>query len=233
MAVLAQKTRLLVGDFALAAHSASVSAPFAVDVHDVTVFTDGQNRSFIPSRQSSTFAVSGFYSTAAHADLSSWKSDGATPITYGISGFSIGSEAWLVNGIETSFTTTAATTDSSKFELAAQTDGSTSLLGVILHDLGAETADGSAASVDGGAASSGGAVAHLHVTAFSGLSGAVITVEDSANDSAWAVIGTFTTVAGLTSERLAIAGTVRRYTRVTVDVTGTGSVTYAAALARN
>ena len=233
MAVQAQKTRLLVGDFHLAAHSSQVSAPFTVDTHDVTVFTDGGDRSFIAGRQSSTFAVSGFYSTAAHADLADWQSDGATPLTYGISGFSVGSEAWLVNGIETSFNTVAAGDDASKFDLTAQTDGATNLLGVVLHDLGAETADGSSSSVDGGAASSGGAVAHLHVTAYSGFTDVNIIVEDSANNSDWATIGTFTEITAATSQRLEIAGTVRRYTRVTVDVDGTGSVTYAAALARN
>jgi hypothetical protein len=60
-----------------------------------------------------------------------------------------------------------------------------------------------------------------------------VTIEDSADGSTnWTTIGTFATVTGLTSERLVIAGTVRRYLRVVDNVTGTGTNTRSVALAR-
>ena len=62
--------------------------------------------------------------------------------------------------------------------------------------------------------------------------GVAAIVEDSADSSSWATIGTFTTLAATGSERLAIAGTVRRYTRVRWDVTGTGSITAQVSIAR-
>lgn len=224
------KTRLLVGDFHLAAYTRDVRAPWSQDMLDVTVLTDTAKQ-FIAGQDTSTLTVNGLYDVAAHTDLASWKGATAQPVTLAPSGLAIGSEAWLANALQQSFEVGSQVADAVQFSLGTQTDGPTDM-GVSLHDLGAETADGSATSVDNGAQTTGGAVAHLHVTAFSGLSDAVVTVEDSANNSAFSTIGTFTTVAGATAERIVIAGTVRRYVRATVDVTGTGSVTYAVALAR-
>lgn len=105
-------------------------------------------------------------------------------------------------------------------------------MGVWLHALGAETADGNATSVDNGAATSAGGVGALHVSAYTGLTSAVIKIQDSADNSSFADIITFATVTAVTSERKRITGAVRRYVRATIDVTGTGSVTYAVAFAR-
>lgn len=104
--------------------------------------------------------------------------------------------------------------------------------GVVLHGLTAETADASATSVDNGSSSTGGAVAALHVTAYSGLTNAVVTVEHSTNNSVWSTLITFSTATATTSERKTVTGTVNRYVRATVDVTGTGSVTPLVAFAR-
>jgi hypothetical protein len=105
-------------------------------------------------------------------------------------------------------------------------------LGVSLHALGAETADGNAASVDQAASTSNGGVGSLHVTAYTGLTQAVIKIQHSEDDSVWADLITFTTVTAATSQRSTASGTVNRYVRSTIDVTGTGSTTYAVAFAR-
>lgn len=105
--------------------------------------------------------------------------------------------------------------------------------GVILHALGAETGDATGTSVDNAAASTEGGAAFLQVTAFTGFSGAVITVEDSADNAAFATIATFTTVASApTAERIALAGTIRRYTRYVIDVTGSGSISFMVGVTR-
>jgi hypothetical protein len=102
------------------------------------------------------------------------------------------------------------------------------------HALGAETIDGSFTAIDGGAATTNGGVGYLQVTAFSGFSGVIVYIEDSADGSTdWQPIITFTTVAAAKAhERIAISGTVRRHTRCRVDVTGSGSVTFMAAFGR-
>jgi len=106
--------------------------------------------------------------------------------------------------------------------------------GVILHPLAARTVDTTGTGVDNTASSANGGAAYLQVTAFSGLTSAVITVEHSSDGSTWATKGTFTTVtAGPTAERIALAGTINRHTRYVLDVTGTGSITLFVGLARN
>lgn len=226
------KSRLLVGDFHIAAYTQEASAPWEQEMLDATVLTDGGVKKFVAGQDSSTLNVSGLFDLAEHTDLASWKSAAAQPITFGPSGFAVGSELWLSNALLTTMELGASVSQLATFSLAAQTEGPTDM-GVSLHDLAAVTADESGTSVDGGAATSNGAVAHLHVTAFSGFSSAVVIIEDSANGSSgWATIGTFTTVAGVTAERITIAGDVRRYVRYGLDVTGTGSITFQAGIAR-
>lgn len=103
-------------------------------------------------------------------------------------------------------------------------------MGVVLHDHTAETADANGSSVDRTAATLNGAGASLHVTAYSGLTDAVIKIQHSTNNSTWADLITFTTVTGVTSEFKQVTGTVNRYVRATWDVTGTGSATFLVAL---
>lgn len=230
MPVAAQKTRIVAGDFHLSAKANQIGFTVDAPAKKVTVFTDTAD-TYIAGKSTSTLSVNGFYDFADHADLTSWESAGAQAVTVGLSGLAVGAEVTLASSLVTSFQTSSGGDEAVAFTLAAQTDGFTTV-GVSLHDLAAETADGSAASVDGGSASTTGAYAHLHVTDYSGLDSAVVTIEDSANNATWATIGTFTTVTAVTAERITIAGTVRQYVRATIDVTGTGSITYTVALAR-
>lgn len=231
MAVPGYKARLLIGDFNLAAQARDISAPWSQEMLDETVFTTAPAKSFVPGQDTATLSVSGLYSTAEHADLASFKSASAQAITFAPSGMSVSSELWMVNAILTEFTTGAQVADLVQFDLGCQADGIVDF-GYSLHDLGAETGDGNGTSLDGAAASSNGGVAHLHVTAYSGFTNVVFTIADSANNTDFSTIGTFATVSGLTQERLVIAGTIRRYVRVSYDVTGSGSVTFQAGFAR-
>jgi len=106
--------------------------------------------------------------------------------------------------------------------------------GVLLADTSI-TADGSSTSVDGAAATTAGGSAYLHITGLSAGDTIVVTIEDSANDSTWATIGTFTIDgSAINGQRIAIAGTIRRYVRATYDVTGAAvSFPLAVALHRN
>lgn len=71
----------------------------------------------------------------------------------------------------------------------------------------------------------GGGVGWLQVTAFSGFTDTVIKLRDSADNSTYADWATFTTITGVTSERVAVAGTLDRYFIVDGNVDGTGSIT--------
>lgn len=228
--VSAQKSRVIVGDFSLSAKITSVKDGWTTDMLDTTTLADSAKQ-FTNGKTTATISMDGFHDDLTFADSAAWSSSGE-PFSYAPQGFAIGNEVWMNLANQTTFETNATTSDVVGFSLAAQATGPT-VFGRSLHDLGAETTNGSAASYDDAiATSAAGGIAHLHVTAFSGLTNAVVTVEDSANNSVFATIGTFTTATGVTAQRLTIAGTVRRYVRATVAVTGTGSVTYAVAFAR-
>ena len=106
--------------------------------------------------------------------------------------------------------------------------------GVGLHAHAAETADGNSASVNNGGATANGGVATLHLTAYSGLTSAIVKIQHSTDNSTWVDLVTFATATAVTSQRVLVAaGTaVRQYLRATIDVTGTGSATYVVAFAR-
>jgi hypothetical protein len=235
------RSRVAVGDFSFSAYITDVSMPFTVNMLDTTTMGDtpgnpGQKaKTFIPGQNTSTLALKGYLdpdgtSGLLYDQINTWT--GLEPVTYAPNGFAFGNETILVNALQSGSSTGATTTTPVAFSLDAQSSSATRQ-GASLHDLTAETADVSSAANDGGASSANGAVANLHVTAYSGLTNAVFIIEDSATGSSgWATIGTFATVSALTSEHLQIAGTVRRYVRCSVDVTGTGSITYVCAIAR-
>jgi hypothetical protein len=107
--------------------------------------------------------------------------------------------------------------------------------GVLLAAWGAVTANTNGTGVDNSAASTNGGAAYLEVSAFSGFTGVAVKIQDSADNSSWADVtgGAFTSItAAQTAQRIAITGTIRRYTRYVATVTGSGSITLAVALAR-
>lgn len=224
------KARLLLGDFSLSSKLTDASFPFAVEMLDVTTFADDGVKRFIPGLDTSTVSMSGFLDADTAADSTAWTD--AQPLTYGPTGLAAGSPVFMVDTLKTSYEVGTQVSGVVSFDLAAQTDGLTAI-GRSIRDLTAATSDGSSSAVDGGAASSGGGVAHLHVTAYSGFTDVNVTVEGSANGtSGWATVATFAQFTGVTSERVTVAGSVARYLRATVDVDGSGSVTFAVGFAR-
>lgn len=143
----------------------------------------------------------------------------------------VGSLALMTVSDFGSYDIPAVVTDSVGLTVNGQPDNGVDM-GVLLHVLGAETADGNSTSVDNTASSASGSVNFLHVTAFSGFTSVVFKVQHSTDNSSWSDLATFTTVTALTKERVTTTGTVNRYLRGFWDVTGTGSVTFAIAAAR-
>lgn len=92
------------------------------------------------------------------------------------------------------------------------------------------TTDGTA--LDGGAQTTDGAQAYLHVTAFTGTN-CTITIEDSADNVTFGTLVAFSSVTAATFERIAVAGTVERYVRVSTTAGTFSSVTFAVNFIRN
>lgn len=105
--------------------------------------------------------------------------------------------------------------------------------GVILHALAARTANHNGTSHDNAAQSTAGASAYLQVTDYSGFTSVAFKIQDSTDNSAWNDKSpAFTNVTSRGGQRIAITGTIARYTRVVATVTGTGSITFFAGIAR-
>lgn len=243
MAFLAGPTsRVLIGSLRASVYARSVGVQSTTATHNVTtleqVGVSGRPQTFIVGQDTSTFSCDGpldidAVDTSMFDRLKNWKQSNL-PITYGPYGFTAGTRVWLVNGVQTMLSATAPIASTVDWSCAAQTDGMTDFNGVVLADLAAVTADASSTAIDNAASTANGGVAHLHVTAYSGLTSNDIIVEHSADNSIWATLGTFTSVTGVGSERLVIAAgtTVNRYLRISDDVTGTGSCTRFVAFAR-
>jgi hypothetical protein len=223
------RAKILNGDFSLSAKLAQVTSSFTVDMLDPTTFADDGVKRSLPGLDTSSFSCDGYIDAAAATDNAAWTA--AQPFTYGSQGLSVGSPVVMVNALKTDYEVGTQVGGISSFSITGQTDGQTDL-GYSVADLAAVTIDTSGGSVDNGAQTTNGWVAHLHVTGYDSLDDAAFIIEDSANNSTWSTIGTFATVTAVGSERLEVAGTIRRYVRYSVDVTGSGSVTFAAALAR-
>lgn len=104
--------------------------------------------------------------------------------------------------------------------------------GKILQIHTALTANTTGTVVDGGASSANGGAAYLHVTAYSGFTSVACKVQDSADNVTYADLATFTSVTAVGAERVTAAGTVDRYLRSVVTVTGAGSITLFIGFAR-
>jgi hypothetical protein len=163
-----------------------------------------------------------------------WKATSALPVDFAPEGFTTGNLICMGDALQTSASTSAAVAD--KAMAAVSAVGTLGFdVGVAVEDFTAITATGNGTARDLTAETTNGGVAHLHVTAYSGLTSNDITIEHSVNGStSWAVLVTFAQVTGLTSERVVVAAgtTVRRFLRVVDTVVGTGSCTRAVTFAR-
>lgn len=232
----AQKSRILLGSLHLSGYTKGFTPTYATAKLDTTSLFDTDETS-IPGLKSSSHSMSLMLdtdtTTGGEVDvLGTWRGT-STPISYGPVGLAAGSRIEMVSGIQTNYTASSTASGLVMADVSSTTDGASDF-GISLLDLAATTADGSSTGVDNTASSANGGVAHLHVTAFSGFTSDAIIIEHSTNNSTWATLGTFTTVTGLTSQRLVIASgtTVNRYLRVTDDVTGSGSITRFVAFCR-
>jgi hypothetical protein len=103
--------------------------------------------------------------------------------------------------------------------------------GVVLENATSRSATLTGSSVDNGASSANGALAHLHVTVSSGGTWA-FKIQDSANDSDWADLITFSADgSAVAAERGDVAGTVDQYLRAVYTRTS-GSVSAWCVIAR-
>lgn len=236
----AQQSRVLGGILNLSGYLRNFDVATQTDMLDVTTLADTA-KVMIPGQNSSTLQLSLLLDTDGSSNglweraSQNWKAS-ATPVPFTVapSGTAALSEVFMVEAWEASLSASSAVAGVVEASINAQTTGWTDA-GVALSDLEAVTTTANGTARDLTAASSAGGVAHLHVSAFSGITSDVVTIEHSVDGvSSWATLVTFATVTGLTSERVVVPSgtTIRRYLRVVDTVTGTGSCTRHVSFAR-
>lgn len=235
--VASLNSRIFVGSLAWTQYTRSKSLSMDTAMLDVTTLNDADMQ-YIPGQNSGTVALDMLLDNSGAAGsqfitLNTWKS-ATQVVTLCFEGTTRGAPVWEIVADQGNFTVNSAASDVVAVSGSYNTDGVIGY-GVVIDPLQAITVDGNQTAVDNGASTANGGIAHLHVTAFSGLTSNSVIVEHSTDNITFATLGTFTLVSGVTSERLVIAAgtTVNRYVRVRDDVTGTGSCTRFVAFARN
>jgi hypothetical protein len=230
--VNAQQSDVFAGAINYTGYTKSFSRDATVEVLDVTTLANTA-KTYIVGQQTSTMSIGLFMDAAVVAHAATWETTTPQPVTYCPNGMLITAECMLADALLTQWSTSAPVGGVVEMSISTQNTGPLGGAGVVIGAFGAITTTTNGTAVNNGAATSTGAVAHVHSTAFSGLTSNTITIQDSADGSTgWTTIGTFTAITGTTYQRITIAGTVRQYTRVVDTCVGVGSNTRIVVLAR-
>ena len=234
-----KNTTVLSGDFDLTTYLNSASASYSVDVPETTTF-GSSDRSYIVGHNEGTISFEGLFdgTTSSADELFSAALGNTTDrvVTVSTDSTAIGGRTILASASSTSYEISSPLTDVVSVSAEAIANGGLDS-GLWLVCQTAVSATTNTASVDNAASSTNGGVAHLHVTANARTATTVIAVQHSADNSTWADLVVFGTVAlsGLDSERVEVASgtTVNRYLRTrTTIATGTGAITRSVAFSR-
>jgi hypothetical protein len=234
-----KNTTVLSDDFDLTTYLNSATAAYSVDVPETTTF-GSSDRSYIVGHNEGTLSFEGLFDgTTDSADSIFHAALGnATDkvITVSNDSTAIGGRAILAAAASTSYEISSPLTDVVSVSAEAIADGGLDS-GIWLVCQTAVSTTTNTSSVDNAASSTNGGVAHMHVTANARSATTVIAVQHSADNSTWADLVVFGTVAlsGKDSERVEVAAgtTVNRYLRTrTTIATGTGAITRSVAFSR-
>lgn len=229
--------RVLVAEYDLSSYFNEMSSSQAIETAETTTF-GASAKTYITGLNDGTLSFSGMFDGVADAVSDVFEGiidNESTPVITIAhdNGLVIGSSCVMAQAKQTSFDITVPVADVVALSGEFQVTGGLRN-GVILAGAVVATTTGNGASVDNAASSALGAVANLHVTANTMDDATVIKVQHSADDSTFADLITFTSVAStvLTSETATATATVNRYLRHQVTPAGSGSITFSISLSR-
>ncbi len=220
-------------EFDVSAYFNEVSASRSVETAETTTFGSSA-KTYIVGLQDGTLSLNGLFEGSADATdeelTQTLGSDAGMIVTVAPTGsLAVGSRVMSLKGKLTSYEISSPVGDVVSASSEFQADEGISS-GISLHALSAETTTGNGTSHDGTASSSIGGFATLHVSANTMDNNTVFKVQHSADNSTWADLATFSTVATTvkTAERVEVSSstTVNRYLRATWTASGTGSITF-------
>jgi len=230
---------LFADEFNLTTYLNSISVSNGIETPETTTF-GSSDRSYIVGHTDGSISFEGLFDGTADAvDEILASALGNTTnkvISTSQDSSSIGGRAILVDSASTGYEISSPLTDVVAVSGEAVANGGLDY-GVWLGCNVAATTTSTGTSVDNSASSANGGVAHLHVTANTRSATSVAKVQHSADNSTWADLTTFATVAiaTATSERKVVAAgtTVNRYLRAVVTpASGTGTITFSIAFSR-
>lgn len=233
-----KSVRGFLGQYALCSKLRSMTVRRAVDLPNTDQYCDTWRQRDVVGHLSGGLSFSGLYNgtTGEIGPIfqSMFESETPTPVSIAYAGAAIGSYVDLLKVVLTTYNINSPHDGLTEVTAESDADGQVDM-GVSLHDNSTET--GAApigyTSVNESAASTAGAVAHLHITAFTGTD-ITVKIQHSTNDSTWADLMTFTTATGAGSERAEVASGVpiNQYVRAQVSAGTFASATFTVAFAR-
>lgn len=232
-------TKILVGWYDLSTSFKEFSASTSIDMAETSAFGNVY-KTYIQGLGDATISLTGMWSGGTNEvdDVlgTAIGAVGTLPVIVCPDGYGVGKRAIGLGANESSYEITGSIGDvvavSAEFQSTVNSGGKS---GVLLTTGAGVTTTTTSAAVDNAAATTADGYALLSVPANSRNVTTTIRIEDSADSSSWATIGTFTVVGtgSVAHEYLAISGTIRRYTRSVITLaSGTGSITAHVLLAR-
>jgi hypothetical protein len=223
---------LLVGGYDLGQDSHSLNYSKTATLEETTAFGDTFVENSYVGIVRGTVTQEGYYDDADNrsSEALAAKSGTSRAMVVALAGNAQGRLCAGISGaMQSTFGRGANRNELTKVSATFESNGAIEE-GVILQSLAAESGAGATSdgSYDHGAAATRSA-AYLQVTelALGGYTSITVKVQESSDDGAgdaWADIATFTVVtAESVGERIAIATSVERYTRVTLTLNGSGS----------
>ena len=234
-----KNTVLFADEFELSTYLNSVSVANAIETPETTTF-GSSDRTYIVGHSDGSISFEGLFdgtTDAVDSILASALGNTTNKvISTSSDSTSVGGRAILVDSASTSYEISSPLTDVVAVSGEAVANNGLDY-GVWLGCKSAITATSTGTSVDNSASSTNGGVAHLHITANTRSTTTVAKIQHSADNSTYADLATFTTIAigTKTFQRSVIAPgtTVNRYLRAVVTpAAGTGSITFSIAFSR-
>lgn len=224
---------LLLNEFNLSSYLNSMDSAVSVDQGETTTFGNSA-KTYLPGLRDGTTSIGGYFdstaTTGADVVLAAAMAGVNKVLTIAPAGLAtIGLPAKLSLCNPSNYKVSTPVGGIVSFTADLPPTGGV-LAGYIAEILSAKTnAGNSSSSIDNAAASSNGMTANLHCTSYT--SGTLTAkVQDSADNSTFADIITFTALTAVGSQQASVTGTVRRYTRPAW--TGTFAATFAISTAR-
>jgi hypothetical protein len=233
-----KNVKVFVDEFDFSSYFNDVSASTTVETAETSTFGSSA-KEYISGLKDGTVSLSGLFESTADEGTDDYFSTvlgGATKqkVIVATEGHALDGRAVMLESDATSYEVSGAIADvvqaSAEFQ---STEGVEH--GVILSSGATVTSTGNGSSSDNGASTANGGVGYVSVPVNTRNGNVTIKIQQSADNSTFTDLVTFTVVSSATktSERVEVTGTVARYLRVSYTVAGsTGSATPIVAFSR-